>query len=114
MVRAGFRAVPWCAFLVVAAFGCGSQTEERPVLSEQRFVASGTALKTDLGGDCAKGGTAECLSGICLHTLPGPHEGWVCSSRCSSSTQCPPAWACIAPHPDDPARVCVPQRASSK
>lgn len=98
----------WLSFLALMVLGCGPQPMDKPVLTEQRFVASGNTLKQDVGGECAAGGTAACLSGICLHTLPGPHDGWVCSSRCSSSSECPLHWSCVAPHPDEPARVCVP------
>lgn len=84
-------------------------SSSKEVFTEHRFQKLASPSK-GLGESCLTGGTSECRTGLCLHYLPGPSEGWVCSASCQSEAQCPVAWSCLSIFPSDGARFCIPPK----
>lgn len=109
-------------FAAVALLGCGRKPEEAtpaqaapPVaFGEHRMKPfSGTASK-QFGADCSEYGPAECLSGICIHTLPDPKRGYVCSEECGGAQPCAEGWRCARLHPQATRLFCVPNSRGDK
>lgn len=96
------------ALLATLSGACGPSAREPVAFAEHRFSASSTSGVGAVGSNCEKHGAGDCASGLCLHTRSTPHEGWICSTVCSSGSTCPEGWLCISAHPDEPQRVCVP------
>lgn len=87
--------------------GGSKPAEASDILTEHR------PLKADhpdgkLGDDCTEHGASACLSGLCLHTKPGPRSGYVCSQPCASASDCPSRWTCGAIHPASTQLLCIP------
>jgi hypothetical protein len=102
--------------LVLVTFGCENKSEApRPQpFSEHHFAAYSGASPKGIGEDCTASGAAECKSGICLHTGGLPNTGYVCSSSCSSPTECPAGWNCARGGLEASQALCVPARAPKK
>ena len=84
------------------------------VLGEQHFAEAYSGPQRAVGQPCEQG-PAQCASGVCLKTAPGPGvEGLRCSQTCTSNSDCTAIvdavpWQCVVVNPRDNARACVPQ-----
>jgi hypothetical protein len=107
--------VPCLSLLLVGLLACNpTASPEDPasgragsVLSERQPLRA-SARDKQFGEDCTRSGRSECLTGLCLHHRPGPHDGYVCSDFCSDASDCPPRWDCVTLVPGSPERVCTP------
>ena len=77
------------------------------VLTEHQFSVSAKKAKR-IGEDCSLHGSSECLSGVCLHTSPHRHAGYICSQTCSSTSDCPANWSCVQGLLGEVSGVCMP------
>ena len=85
----------------LALVGCGGPTkqDDAPGLSALRSwsaltTAGGTTRTKKLGEDCSEQGAAGCLDNLCIHLLPMPDVGHICSRPCLTAADCPDAWNC--------------------
>lgn len=95
-----------------------SQATEAP--DEVAFVAewraqplAAGAARQDVGGDCTRSGSDECVSGRCIHVPGAPRgQGYVCTSECRQDSECPQGWACVTLAPGAQAALCQPPRSA--
>ena len=104
------RALLLVSFLAGAC--SGSDADSPPlgassVVSEHHPIQVGVA-QLNVGDDCTKNGRSACKSDVCLKVTTKRKDGYVCSTPCSSGSECLPSWTCrpIAPGPGN--GVCVP------
>lgn len=83
------------------------QPDPGQVFGEHR-QGQASARTKQVGEACTDSGQSECLSGVCLHTKPGPSEGFICSSSCQQESECPAGWRCGSVHPGPGASFCIP------
>jgi hypothetical protein len=81
--------------------------EPGQVFGEHRQKQAAARTK-QVGEDCTDSGQSECLSGVCLHTKPGPGEGYICSKQCQQDPDCPEGWRCAGTRPGAAASFCIP------
>jgi hypothetical protein len=101
---------------MVLVTACQGAKEESPsangpaakAFGEHRIKAFSGKPFRRFGEDCSEYGSAECLSGFCIHTLPDPKRGFVCSEECGPTHECPNAWRCMRLHPQARNQLCIP------
>jgi len=78
-----------------------------PVFSQHQPVPA-ESPHLSVGEDCSRTGASGCMSGLCLHTSPEKDEGYLCSTACTSSADCPQGWMCTETYPGPNSQFCVP------
>jgi hypothetical protein len=110
------RGVLGLSLLVLVGACQGGTTDEPSSTNEQATKAFGEHHIKEyygrpfrhFGENCSDHGSAECLSGFCIHTLPDPNRGFVCSEECGPMHECPSGWRCLRLHPQATNQLCFP------